>query len=218
MGRYEPALEAYRRAAALPGPAQMDAIANIGGLHMEFGRKGEAVKAMEDAVRAFPDAPGVLFGQTDLRRFEPGDPLIDRMQALLARDGLSLSDRVTLHFGLGKAFLDIGDSAAALRHYAEGGRLKRTTFAYDADENERWTASVAEAFSPALMEARADAGARSGLPVFVVGMPRSGTTLIEQILASHPLAFGAGELGRCTRWRTPSRASRLPSPPCRTRG
>ena len=194
MGRFEPALAAYERAAALPGPAQMDAVANIGGLHMEFGRKAEALKAMEEAARAFPDAPGILFSQTDLRRFAPGDPLIGRMQALLARDGISAADRATLHFGLGKAFLDIGDSAEAFRHYDEGNRLKRATFAYDPDANERWMAGIAETFTAGFLDAAAGAGARSSLPVFVVGMPRSGTTLIEQILASHPLVHGAGEL------------------------
>jgi tetratricopeptide (TPR) repeat protein len=196
MGQLEPALAAYDRAAALPGPAQMDAIANRGSLFMEFGRKAEAVKAMEEAARAFPNSPGILFGQTDLKRFKPGDPLIGKMQALITRDGISLSDRATLHFGLGKVFLDIGDSEQAFRHYDEGNRLKRSTYAYDPDANERWVASVAEVFSPALLSAKADAGARSDLPVFVVGMPRSGTTLVEQILGSHPLVHPAGELKR----------------------
>ena len=114
----------------------------------------------------------------------------------MAREGISLSDRTTLHFGLGKAFLDIGDSEQAFRHYDEGNRLKRSTFAYDAEANERRMASMAEIFSPALLAAKADMGARSNLPVFVVGMPRSGTTLVEQILASHPMVHGAGELKR----------------------
>jgi tetratricopeptide (TPR) repeat protein len=196
MGEFEPALAAYGRAAALPGPAQMDAIANRGALFMEFGRKDEAIKAMEEAAKAFPTAPGILFSQTDLRRFEPSDPLIRQMQTLLAREGISLADRATLHFGLGKAFLDIDDSEQAFRHYDEGNRLKRSTFTYDADANERWMASIAEAFSPALLAAKADMGARSDRPVFIVGMPRSGTTLIEQILASHPMVHGAGELKR----------------------
>jgi tetratricopeptide (TPR) repeat protein len=193
MGRFEPALASYRRAASLPGPAQMDAIANIGGLYSEYGRKAEALKAFEEAARAFPDTPGILYGLVDIKRFEAGDPLIGRMQALLARDGITLADRVTLHFGLGKALLDIGDSVQAFRHYDEGNRLKRSTFAYDAEANARWMARIADVFSPAFLDRRT--GAHSGLPVFIVGMPRSGTTLIEQILASHPLVFGAGERG-----------------------
>ena len=194
MGQYESALAAYQRASALPGPARMDAVANIGDLHMEFGRKDEAVKAMETSARAFPYSPGIMYAHTSLRRFSAGDPLIGRMQALLAREDASLSDRVTLHFGLGKVFLDIGDSVQAFRHYDEGNRLKRTTFDYDSAANERRMASIADAFSADLLSERSGAGARSILPVFVVGMPRSGTTLIEQILASHPLVHAAGEL------------------------
>jgi len=196
MGRFEPALAAYDRAVDLSGPAQMDAIANRGALFMEFGRKEEAIKALELAAKAFPNSPGILFGQTDIKRFEPGDPLIGQMQGLLAREGISLADRATLHFGLGKVFLDIGDSAEAFRHYDEANRLKRSTFAYDAGANERRMASIAEAFSPAMLAAKAGYGARSDLPVFVLGMPRSGTTLIEQILASHRMVHGAGELKR----------------------
>jgi tetratricopeptide (TPR) repeat protein len=195
-GAFEPALAAYDRAASLPGPAQMDAIANRASLFTEFGRQDEARQALEAAAQAFPNAPGLLLGQTELRKFQPGDPLIARMQALLAREGITLSERATLHFGLGKVFLDLGDSAEAFRHYDEANRLKRSTFDYDPDENERWMAGLAQAFSAEALQARAGGGARSELPVFVVGMPRSGTTLVEQVIASHPVAHGAGELRR----------------------
>jgi len=196
MGEFEPALAAYDRATTLPGPAQMDAIANRGTLFMEFGHTAAAAKAMEDAAKAFPDAPGILLSQTDLRRFDTGDPLIGQMQALLACEGISLSDRATLHFGLGKAFLDIGDSERAFRHYDEGNRLKRSTYSYDVGASERWMAGMAETFSRTLLGAKANMGVRSNQPVFVIGMPRSGTTLVEQILASHPLVHGAGKLKR----------------------
>ena len=196
LGEFEPALAAYERAATLPGPAQMDAIANRGSLFMEFGRQAEARQSMEAAAQAFPNSPGILLGQTELRRFELNDPLIAKMQALLAREGISLSDRATLHFGLGKIFLDIGNSALALHHYDEANRLKRSTFDYDTEGNTRWMAGIAKVFSADLLAAKAGQGARSDLPVFVVGMPRSGTTLVEQVVASHPMAHGAGELRR----------------------
>jgi tetratricopeptide (TPR) repeat protein len=196
MGRFEPALAAYDRAAALPGPAQQDAISNRASLFIEFGKPAEARAAFEAAATVFPHSAPILFNQTDLKRLEPGDPLIGQMEALLAREGISVADRTTLHFGLGKAYLDLGDSAQAFRHYDEGNRLKRATFAYDSAAAELWMARIAEVFSPALLAAQAAAGARSHLPIFVVGMPRSGTTLVEQILASHPMVHGAGELRR----------------------
>jgi tetratricopeptide (TPR) repeat protein len=122
MGEFDPALGAYARAAELPGPAQMDAVANRSSLYVEFGRQAEGLEWMQKAAEAFPNSPGLVFGQTELRRFERGDPLIAKMQTMLAREGISLSDRITLNFGLGKACLDIGDSEAAFRHYDEGNR------------------------------------------------------------------------------------------------
>jgi hypothetical protein len=99
-----------------------------------------------------------------------------------------------LHFSLGKAYLDLGDSAAAFRHLNEGNRMKRGVVAYSADATEKFFADVAAAFPPALLDRLAGQGLRSPAPIFVVGMPRSGTTLIEQILAAHPAIRGGGEL------------------------
>ena len=196
MGRFEPALRSYDRAITLPGPAQQDAVSNRAALFMEFGKAAEARAAFAAAAKIFPHSASVLFSQADLKRIEPGDPLLAEMGALIARDGLSVADRTTLHFGLGKAYLDLGDLARAFRHYDEGNRLKRATFAYDPDETDRWMKQIADVFSRDLLAAKAGLGTRSRRPILVVGMPRSGTTLTEQILASHPMAQGAGELRR----------------------
>jgi len=193
MGQFRRALECFDRAIKLPGPAQRDAISNRALLLAEFGKLAEARTAFEDAARIFPHSAPVLFNLAELRTIAPGDPLIARIEAALAHEGLSVFDRTMLHFGLGKALLDAGDAARAFRHYDEGNRLKRATFAYDADATDRWMSEIAAIFSPDLLEANANLGARSDRPVFVVGMPRSGTTLIEQILASHARVRGAGE-------------------------
>ena len=92
MGAFEPALEAYRRAAALPGPAQMDAIANLGDLYMEFGHKAEALKAMEEAAKTFPDAPGILF-RSDRTAALRGERPADRADAGAARSRGDLGRR-----------------------------------------------------------------------------------------------------------------------------
>ena len=163
MGQFEPALAAYDRAAALPGPAQMDAVANRGALFMEFGRKAEAAKAMEEAARAFPHAPGILFSQTDLKRFEPGDPLIVQMQALLSREGISLSDRATPHFRPRQGLSDIADSEKAfppLRRRKPAQALD--LFPTMRKLNERRMASMASRiFTTTVLAAKANMGARS---------------------------------------------------------
>ena len=106
----------------------------------------------------------------------------------------SPSDRMLLHFALGKACLDLGESERAFRHLNEGNRMKRATFAYDPEATALWMASIPQVFTSALLEAKAGQGAASDVPVFVLGMPRSGTTLLEQVLASHPDIHGAGEM------------------------
>jgi hypothetical protein len=99
-----------------------------------------------------------------------------------------------VHFSLGKAYLDIGEPARAFHHLDTGNRFKRASITYDSARTAAWLKSIAEVFTPELIGQFAGVGAPADLPVFVLGMPRSGTTLIEQILSSHPQVTGAGEL------------------------
>ena len=195
LGRFEPALAAYDRAATLPGTARETALLNRAALFIEFGRTAEARAALDAVREAFPDSARALFNQADLHRFTADDPAIGTMQAMLAPGGAqSPSDRMLLHFALGKACLDLGESERAFRHLNEGNRMKRATFAYDPEATALWMASIPQVFTSALLEAKAGQGAASDVPVFVLGMPRSGTTLLEQVLASHPDIHGAGEM------------------------
>lgn len=111
-----------------------------------------------------------------------------------APSGPNLESRICLQFALGKAWMDVGDADRAFAHLDEGNRLKRSTFAYDSTATDRWIAGMAGSFTPELMQRLGASGHPGEVPVFVVGMPRSGTTLVEQILASHPEIYGAGEL------------------------
>lgn len=195
LGRFEPALAAYDRAATLPGTARETALLNRAALFIEFGRTAEARAALDAVREAFPNSARALFNQADLHRFTADDPAIGTMQAMLAPGGAqSPSDRMLLHFALGKACLDLGKSERAFRHLNEGNRMKRATFAYDPEATALWMASIPQVFTSALLEAKAGQGAASDVPVFVLGMPRSGTTLLEQVLASHPDIHGAGEM------------------------
>jgi hypothetical protein len=82
----------------------------------------------------------------------------------------------------------------AFQHFAIGNRMKRSTFPYDANATSAWMSRIAETFTAPVMKRLGGAGVASSMPIFVLGMPRSGTTLIEQIIASHPAVQGAGEL------------------------
>lgn len=195
LGRLDEALASFERAAALPGLAAESALANRGVLFMEAGRKDEAQTAFDRAQTAFPNSSQIWFNRADLKTFTPNDPDIARMEALL-RDNRAQShaDRLSLHFALGKAYLDCGASDRAFDHLDQGNRMKRATLLYDPGATAEWIRSVAATFTPSLFQKFQGAGDVSDVPVFVVGIPRSGTTLVEQILASHPQIHGAGEL------------------------
>ena len=195
LGHTGEALGEFETAVQLPGAVAEDAMIGRATLLLEAGRKDEALAAFEQALAAFPGSVQARAGRAEARKFQAGDADIAALEAALAAgERRSLNDRIAAHFALGKAGLDLQDPARAFRHLHEGNRLKRATFAYDPDATRLWTQQLAAAFTPSLLQRLSNAGDPSALPVFIVGMPRSGTTLIEQILASHPQVTGAGEL------------------------
>jgi len=195
MGRFEDAIAAYDRAGSLAGTAAEQALVNRAILFMETGDAKAAEAAFDEAVQKYPTSASAWFNRADFKKFAPGDVEIGAMQALLAKgDELARGERMRLHFALGKAFLDIGDSDQAFANLNAGNQMKRAQISYDAAANTKWMQAIASLFSAEFLHRHAGQGMPSGLPVFVVGMPRSGTTLVEQILASHPDVQGAGEL------------------------
>ena len=107
---------------------------------------------------------------------------------------LTMEERIQLNFALGKCFNDVKDYDRAFEHFAQGCRLKRGTFQYDPAETERVFEQIKRAFSRESVGRLSGGGIADSMPIFVLGMPRSGTTLTEQIIASHPDVYGAGEL------------------------
>jgi tetratricopeptide (TPR) repeat protein len=159
-----------------------------------LGRVDEALTLIERAIELGPTEVSLYAALSRVKRFGAGDPAIARMEGLLENlDPQSDEQRINLHFAIGKAYDDIGEANLAFPHFASGNALRRQRINYDENRELAGKASIAEFFSPALMQSKAGQGDVSNLPIFVVGMPRSGTTLVEQIIASHPHVFGAGE-------------------------
>jgi tetratricopeptide (TPR) repeat protein len=203
LGHTEEALLVFEKAVHLPGAVTEEAMVGRATLLMEAGRKEEARAAFEAAIAAFPASTSAIAGRADMHAFTVGDPDFAVLEnALTVGERASLGNRIAIHFALGKAYFDIGNSAKAFACFNEGNRLKRTTFTYDAAATTRWLQHVAEVFTPEVFSRLTESMSSgqspelptSELPVFIVGMPRSGTTLIEQILSSHPQVMGAGEL------------------------
>lgn len=130
-----------------------------------------------------------------LRTVKPHDQSMQTLLSLLGnRDHLSPNQREFLHFSLGKCYEDIGEWSTAFEYYTKGCQLKRSRIHYSSAEHQQFTLSIAQSFTKDTIERLRASANSSALPIFIVGMPRSGTTLVEQIIASHPSVYGAGEL------------------------
>jgi tetratricopeptide (TPR) repeat protein len=189
-GREEEALSLFEAAAASNSAI---ALSDKGVLLTQLGRMGEACEAFDRALGREPFLADAWYNKANARTHTPGDPDIAAMQALLGAHCPS-RDQVLLHFALGKARMETGDAEGAFAHWHAANRMKRATIDYDAEAALRRMTSMAA--GPASFGATVPAtGVRlSEVPVFVVGMPRSGSSLLEEILASHPQVHGGGEL------------------------
>jgi tetratricopeptide (TPR) repeat protein len=160
-----------------------------------LGRIEDASQAYERALEHAPRNSGIHFNLAHLRRFTAGDRRLAALEKL-AEDiaTLDTKDQISLYFALGKAFGDLAQHERSFRHLRTGNALKRAQLTYDEDDVLGLFERIRTTFTPELMRQKSGAGCRSDVPVFVVGMPRSGTTLVEQILASHSKVYGAGEI------------------------
>jgi tetratricopeptide (TPR) repeat protein len=193
-GRAEEAILYYRRAVEL-APWLAHGHANLAKALKELGRLEEAHAAYQAALRNDSHMTSAYFGLADLHRFTPGDPVLAAMERIAepvaARAG---DDQIELHFALGKAYADLAQYEQSFRHLLTGNSSKRREVDYDERRMFGLFDRIRDTFSAELLRRKGGAGDPSQVPVLIVGMPRSGTTLIEQILASHPKVFGADEL------------------------
>ncbi len=191
--RGEESLASYDAAiAASPGFAE--AHANRGHLLAQLGRTPEAIQALEHAISLDPAKPLFYQHLAPLRRFEPDDPDLERMLALSGRaGGLSVDGRIQLGFALAKALADIGEHARAFGHLEAANRLKRSTFHYDERAMLAALERTGELLGKPVQAGVTGVEHQTPGPILIVGMPRSGSTLVEQILAGHPKVFAAGE-------------------------
>jgi tetratricopeptide (TPR) repeat protein len=193
-GDLEDSLAHYQRALALK-PDLADAYNNMGNVLKELGKLDEARDAYLQALQLDASVAGVYVNLADSKKFAPGDPHLDAMEKLAGKtEGLSKTDRMQLDFGLGKAYADLKDYSRSFKHLLAGNAAKRATIAYDEQATLGLFDRIEAAFTRDLIGGKSGGGDPSALPIFVIGMPRSGTTLVEQIMASHPLVHGAGEL------------------------
>lgn len=194
QGRLEEAAARCQRAVALDSD-HIDAHSNLGDIFRDLGRFEDAIRHYDRVIALRPDRLEAYYHRGEMKTFRRGDPDLAALETLAGKNNLPASKTAFVHFALAKALEDSGDYARAFEQLSKGNASKRSQMDYDerrvADLFER----IATVFDRRLFDSSGGAGDPSAAPIFVVGMPRSGSTLIEQILAGHPQVHAAGELG-----------------------
>jgi tetratricopeptide (TPR) repeat protein len=190
---YDDAIASYRRAVELQ-PTYHAAFNNLGNALHASGRADEAVEAFKTAIRLAPNIGSYYRNLVQAKRIAADDPLLSTMQALIADEGATTpEDRVQLQFALGLALTEAGQGARGFEHLLKGNASYRERSHYDEKAALDRLAGIQRMFTREVINRRAGEGDPSAVPIFIVGMPRSGSTLVEQILASHPHVVAGGE-------------------------
>jgi tetratricopeptide (TPR) repeat protein len=193
VGRIAGAEESCRKALKMAADSS-EALALLAEIQADRGRFGEAEQLFRRAIAIAPDQPEAWAGLARYRKMQPDAAWLAAAQGLVGKP-LAVGQEINLRYALGKYFDDVQDFDNAFDSYRRANELKkRSALPYDGARLTRRVDQILALYDEAwLREARVE-GNESRRPVFIVGMPRSGTTLTEQILASHPDAFGCGEL------------------------
>jgi tetratricopeptide (TPR) repeat protein len=191
--RQADALEAFQQALRL-NPGELRLRLSIGHLNKTLGRRREAEEAYKTSLEHDPGLGEAYWSLADLKNYVFSDAEIATMRTFLKGEDGEDADQAQLNFALGRAFEHKKEYATAFQHYAQGNRRRRKTVPFSIEEFEHKTQRVRRFFDARFFAERTGAGCEDPAPIFVVGLPRSGSTLIEQILASHSQIEGTFEL------------------------
>jgi tetratricopeptide (TPR) repeat protein len=191
--KFDAAVATLRRALALD-PWNLEVEWLLGSVLVFQGELAEAVRLFEHVVEQAPEAANAYHSLALARRITEADrPLVARMAEVLRTAVLSDTDHMKLEYALGKACDDLKDYAAAMHHFDAANQIDKGTTGYDRTQQTERVDRLIERYTPEYFVRHAALGVADEAPVFVLGMPRSGTTLVEQIVSSHPLVAGGGE-------------------------
>jgi tetratricopeptide (TPR) repeat protein len=194
LKRFDEALASYDRAIAI-APGYKDAYVSRGVALVSKGDMRQAEEMFLKALTLKPDSPDVLYELTKLRTYHHTDHAeVRSIHRLLNEPGISLRDRECLCFSLGKVYDECGLYDEAFDYYRQANEIINANTSYDAARISAVTSSIIEVFSKDFLSQPRPWASRSRTPLFIVGMPRSGTTLLASILSNHGAIGTAGEL------------------------
>ena len=193
VGDYEAAVSAFEQALDKQSN-HGGALAGLGHALKTIGRQDEAIDRYRNCVRNYPSFGEAWWSLANLKTFRFTDDEIAVMEKHVDQERLIDETRVNINFALGKAYEDRGDNSNAFDRYDRGNKLRRPHESYDPVQTETVHDHIIKTITPELLESCAGFGDPRPDPIFIVGLPRSGSTLIEQILASHSMVDGTHEL------------------------
>jgi tetratricopeptide (TPR) repeat protein len=193
LGKHREALELFDEILELL-PDDPSTHVSRGHAFRVLGDNNEAVAAYRQATTLNQTIGDAWFSLSNLKTYKFTDDEIRAMEGVIAQPMVSYSDRINIHFALGKAYEDAGQYEKAFSHYDDGNEAKKRQIGYAADVMQAELQAQKAACTPALFEKQGGKGHGAPDPIFIVGLPRAGSTLIEQILASHSQIDGTLEL------------------------
>ena len=194
LGRLDEALASYRQAIALK-PDYAEAYNNLGIMLQELGRLDEALASYRQAIALKPDYAEAHRHFTLIKKYDGKDEHYSKMQELYLNKNISKEQRCHINFGLAKACEDLGNFEKAFQHYKEGNMLRKKLLNYDINLDLELFKQLKSSYAKIEKNSlEIEKLSKNLMPIFIVGMPRSGTTLVEQIISSHSEVTGAGEL------------------------
>jgi tetratricopeptide (TPR) repeat protein len=193
LGEFDEAIELYGAVLA-KAPDQPKIWMSYGHVLKTVGRQPDAVAAYRRAITVRPGLGEVWWSLANLKTVKFDDADVTAMRMALESSGLSDDDRLHLHFALGKALEDRGEAEASFHHYKQGNAIRRAQLPYEPEDTGDQVTRAKAIYTAEFYAARQGWGCPAPDPIFILGMPRAGSTLIEQILASHSQVEGTMEL------------------------
>ena len=193
LGKVREAILNYERAIEIK-PEFAEFYNAIGGAQIELGKISEGVSNFKKAIEIKPNFAKAYYNYTDSVKIEINDPILLKLDKLINKKNLSEKDSVYLFFAMGKAQLDIENSAKGLQLINAANSLRKKELKYKTQKSKDIFDKIKNNFKELNIKNEKTSFDSISQPIFIVGMPRSGTTLVEQILSSHSSIYGAGEL------------------------
>jgi len=194
FNEFNEAIKQYKKAVTI-NPRFAQAFNNLGSSYEIIGLKDEALIHYEKAIACNPNFAEAYRNLSNIKKYNEKDPQIHHMQSLNSRNDITLSDKVQLNFALAKVNENLGNHDKFFQFLNEGNRLRKQELNYSFTESINFHSILLKVFKTSLPVIKESPPKTSNIqPIFIVGMPRSGTSLVEQIIASHHKVHGAGEL------------------------